>query len=168
MSSNDHYNAIASGYDELYGEEQKEKLQEFLTKIQLDDRIMFLDVGCGTGWTANELDVHWLGVEPAGALIAQAPVHIQAKIKRAKGEDLPFGDASFDIVLSLTALQNYDDPEKGIQELFRVCKPGGKLLLSFLKQSAKKEFLDACINKHTITDSWESTKDMMYICEKRI
>jgi SAM-dependent methyltransferase len=42
---------------------------------------------------------------------------------------LPFGDASFDAVVSLYTLEQAETPELAISEIFRVLKPGGRLVV---------------------------------------
>ena len=46
-----------------------------------------------------------------------------------RAESLPFEDASFDHVASLGALLYFDDPEGALDEIRRVIKPGGRLVL---------------------------------------
>ncbi|MGH3387498.1 MAG: methyltransferase domain-containing protein [Actinomadura sp.] len=43
---------------------------------------------------------------------------------------LPFGDASFDAILSVCAIEHFDDGGKSLDEMSRVLKPGGELLMS--------------------------------------
>ena len=45
------------------------------------------------------------------------------------GESLPFADASFDSVVCLSALLYFENPERGLQEMKRVLKPKGKLIV---------------------------------------
>lgn len=44
--------------------------------------------------------------------------------------DLPFEDGSYDIVLSTQVLEHVKDPQKVVQEMARVLKPGGHLFLT--------------------------------------
>jgi 2-polyprenyl-3-methyl-5-hydroxy-6-metoxy-1,4-benzoquinol methylase len=46
------------------------------------------------------------------------------------GESLPFGDASFDKVLCLDVFEHVADEQRVADEIFRVLKPGGTLVLS--------------------------------------
>ncbi|MFE6997301.1 class I SAM-dependent methyltransferase [Microbacterium sp. NPDC057659] len=48
----------------------------------------------------------------------------------ADATDLPFGDAEFDAVTMSYSLRNVQDPKKAIAELFRVTKPGGRLVIN--------------------------------------
>jgi len=47
------------------------------------------------------------------------------------GTPVPFDDASFDCAFCVDVVEHLPTPEKFVSELFRVLKPGGKLLLSF-------------------------------------
>jgi SAM-dependent methyltransferase len=49
-------------------------------------------------------------------------------VLRAPAEDLPFNDASFDVVVSTLVLCTVDDVPRALRELCRVLRPGGKLL----------------------------------------
>lgn len=48
---------------------------------------------------------------------------------RASGLDLPFRDDSFELVLSQAVLEHVPEPQRYIDEIFRVLQPGGTLLV---------------------------------------
>jgi ubiquinone/menaquinone biosynthesis C-methylase UbiE len=166
----DYYSEIAAGYNELHGQEQYEKLQEFLEKLALRGITLhgkLLDIGCGAGRSARLLAVDWHGIEPSVGLRAQADELIIKKIVIGKGEQLPWQDQEFDVILSLTALQNYDTPREGLAEIRRVAKQEAVILISFIKKSAKRDLLDRMIHANFIVlDFWEQSKDCMYICKQ--
>ena len=49
---------------------------------------------------------------------------------QADATDLPFADDEFDAVTMSYALRNVNDPKKALRELFRVTKPGGRLVIN--------------------------------------
>src|SRR6185436_10638854 len=55
---------------------------------------------------------------------------LQVSFKQADAEDLPFSDASFDVVLSTFGVMFAPNHEKAASELLRVCRPGGKIGLA--------------------------------------
>ncbi len=56
--------------------------------------------------------------------------HLQVAFKEADAEALPFADASFDVVLSTFGVMFTPNQEQAVQELLRVCRPGGKIGLA--------------------------------------
>lgn len=55
---------------------------------------------------------------------------LRLDIVQASVTDLPFEDDSFDLVCCLDVIEHVEDDTKGIQELVRVCKPGGTVFLT--------------------------------------
>jgi len=107
-----------------------------------------LEVGVGTGRFATLLGIH-IGVEPGKAMAEIAQRH-GIKVYRAKAENLPFGNESFDFILMVTTICFLEDPKQALKEAIRVLIPGGHIIIgmidrdSFLGQlyeSRKKESL---------------------------
>ncbi|MFC0445589.1 bifunctional demethylmenaquinone methyltransferase/2-methoxy-6-polyprenyl-1,4-benzoquinol methylase UbiE [Pseudidiomarina halophila] len=48
---------------------------------------------------------------------------------QANAEDLPFADDTFDIITIAFGLRNVTDKQKALESMFRVLKPGGRLLV---------------------------------------
>ena len=48
---------------------------------------------------------------------------------RGDAAKLPFGDASFDLVVTRLAIHHFDKPATIVHEMARVCKPGGRVIL---------------------------------------
>jgi SAM-dependent methyltransferase len=88
-----------------------------------------LDVGCGTGATTAALsrfgDVSGLDMGLAGLRHARAR---GLPVARGSADNLPAGDASFDIVVALDVLEHLDDDRRALGEILRVLRPGGILL----------------------------------------
>ncbi|CAN5731189.1 class I SAM-dependent methyltransferase [soil metagenome] len=114
------------------------------------DRI--LDVACGSGNAAliagrRFCDVH--GIDYVAELIERARLRASAEgldidFQVADAQDLPFSDASFDIVLSALGVMFAPDQEKAASELLRVCRPGGKIgLASWMPEAFGGDFFAA-------------------------
>jgi len=92
-----------------------------------------LDVGSGLGATVARLrarhGVDAWGVEPSGVQAARAG---SAHLVRARGEALPFRAGCFDAVFCECVLSLLPDAGAGMNEFFRVLRPGGFLVLADL------------------------------------
>jgi 2-polyprenyl-6-hydroxyphenyl methylase / 3-demethylubiquinone-9 3-methyltransferase len=103
-----------------------------LGKVDLDRR-RFLDAGCGTGLfsqaaKARGAEVTAMDVGPN--LLAR--VQEKCRCETAVGDvlALPFPDARFDVVLCTEVIEHTPRPQTAIDELARVLRPGGTLVLT--------------------------------------
>jgi demethylmenaquinone methyltransferase / 2-methoxy-6-polyprenyl-1,4-benzoquinol methylase len=102
-----------------------------------------LDVACGSGKLAAELARTAQGVTVAGLdfsprMLEQArAAHPQIEFTEGDALDLPFPDARFDAATIAFGLRNLADPERGLKEMRRVVKPGGRMVvLEFVRPPA--------------------------------
>jgi ubiquinone/menaquinone biosynthesis C-methylase UbiE len=155
-----YYNEIASGYNELHGEEQRKKMQiveQILDKLK-PKKEEILDVGCGTGISTP---TGAFAVDPNIELLKQHPGYPD-KTTCAKAEQLPFKDKQFDVVISLTAIHNFDDIEKGLREIKRV---GKRYILSVLKKANEFEKIKKLITTmFDIKETIEEEHDIIFVC----
>ncbi len=94
-----------------------------------------LDLGCGEGRFCRLLQgsVETLvGLDPTPSLIARATELGRAHYVLGRAEDLPFGDASFDMVVSYLSLLDIEGIEAALDEVRRVLRPGGHFLIANL------------------------------------
>ena len=65
----------------------------------------------------------------SGRMRAEAEGH-SVRFQEADAENLPFGDASFDVVMSTFGVMFTPNQEQAARELARVCRPGGRIGLA--------------------------------------
>ena len=100
-----------------------------------------LDVACGSGKLALELrrlagpGGEVVGLDFSAAMLAVA--HRRAagpRYVRGDALQLPFPDASFDAATIAFGLRNLADPQRGLEEMLRVLRPGGHaVVLEFVR-----------------------------------
>lgn len=112
--------------------------EEFMAHLPLRRGDRLLDTACGTGnlaVIARRAGCEVQGLDIATNLIAQARTRARAEglnITYTEGdaEALPYPDASFDVVVSMYGVMFTPQPERIVDELRRVTKPGGMIALA--------------------------------------
>ncbi|MFZ1676692.1 MAG: class I SAM-dependent methyltransferase, partial [Saprospiraceae bacterium] len=93
----------------------------------------YLDVGCGTGNYTIPLSkkgLKFTGVDPSEVMLNEAKSKSQ-EIEWINGsvESLPFADNIFDGAIATLTVHHWNNIEKGFKELFRVLKPGSRVVI---------------------------------------
>jgi ubiquinone/menaquinone biosynthesis C-methylase UbiE len=119
-----------------------------LKHVQVEKQFTILDVGCGGGRTIQKLaalatEGMVYGVDYAPGSVAASRVKNaqlikagQVEIKQASVSQLPFPEARLDLVTAVETQYYWPDLVKDMQEILRVLKPGGKLIV--IAESYKK------------------------------
>ncbi len=99
-----------------------------------------LDVACGSGKLTAELNRAAaggvvIGLDFSGRMLEVASAAEPApSYVRGDGLRLPFPDGTFDAVTVAFGLRNYADPQRGLCEMHRVLRPGGRaVVLEFVR-----------------------------------
>jgi 2-polyprenyl-6-hydroxyphenyl methylase/3-demethylubiquinone-9 3-methyltransferase len=108
-----------------------------------------LDVGCGGGFTCEFLSnrgAQVYGIDQSTPCIDAAKVHaekIGLPITYCAGvaEALPFGDASFDVVVCVDVLEHVDSPTRTVEEIGRVLKPGGYFCFDTINRTMRSRLI---------------------------
>jgi demethylmenaquinone methyltransferase / 2-methoxy-6-polyprenyl-1,4-benzoquinol methylase len=92
-----------------------------------------LDVAAGTGASSAAYAKHGasvVAVDFSPGMIAEGRKrHPKIEFVEADAEHLPFGDDEFDAVTISFGLRNVNDPKAALAEMYRVLKPGGRLVI---------------------------------------
>lgn len=92
-----------------------------------------LDIACGTGTSTLPLaksGATVVGIDFSPEMIAEAGKrHPRIEFRQADAMKLPFGDDEFDAVTISFGLRNVQDPKQALAEMYRVLKPGGRLVV---------------------------------------
>ncbi len=112
--------------------------EEFVARLGLHAGMRVLDVACGTGnlsLPAASAGAAVTGVDIATNLLEQARERAAAAglsitFDEGDAEQLPYPDASFDVVMSMFGAMFAPRSELAAAELTRVCKPGGTIAMA--------------------------------------
>lgn len=109
-----------------------------LSWAKLPKRLNILELGCGVGHTSRYLNKilkpkQYTATDKDAETIRQAENRNDQKsriiFQVADVEKLIFPDKSFDAVIEMNVLHTFTNWKKGVREIHRVLKPGGKLIL---------------------------------------
>jgi SAM-dependent methyltransferase len=111
---------------------------DFLARLAVAPGTRMLDVACGAGQIAipaARAGARVTGVDIASNLIEQARERaaaegVEVRFDEGDAEMLPYGDAEFDLVVSLIGAMFAPRPESVAAELVRVCRPGGRIVMA--------------------------------------
>jgi len=116
-----------------------------------------LDVGCGSSKILGSLPHHSVGLDILSRKLRYSR-RFGAPLVHASGQHLPFPDASFSCVLSSQVIEHVPKDSPMIDELCRVLKPGGRLVLGTPDYSRREwvylekiheRIVPGAVNEHT-------------------
>lgn len=122
------YDRSADTYDAIFTPLQRPKILALRDALPADAQGPTLDVGAGTGLVARLIGGDPVQVDLSLGMLARAT----GRRALADLHALPFPDAVFGIVWSVTSLIDFVDPAPAVRELIRVLSPGGYLAISVL------------------------------------
>jgi 2-polyprenyl-3-methyl-5-hydroxy-6-metoxy-1,4-benzoquinol methylase len=101
-----------------------------------------LDIGCGAGVDTifaammTGLSGKVVGIDLVSEMLKRAEVNLalsdlnNVTFREASAEDLPFQDENFEVVTSNGVFNLVPDKGRALSEVFRVLKPGGRLMIA--------------------------------------
>lgn len=138
---------IAEAYENFYEDETGQKIDQIeqrllsrhLKRLEITE---LLELGCGSGhWTRFfcEKGFRVTAVDESDSMleIAKKNKPLNCEFLKADATQLPFPDNSFSIITSVTMLEFVEDVTKVSNEIDRVLKPGGTLILGCLNANSE-------------------------------
>jgi demethylmenaquinone methyltransferase/2-methoxy-6-polyprenyl-1,4-benzoquinol methylase len=170
------YNSTSSFYDDRYRKIQNEKFELHFKNTNFNCKTL-LDAGCGTGLLFEYISslngnnsgrtLRYCGIDISWKMLK----HFYNKIKKIKNkintnlilgdiENLPFREDKFNLIFSITSLQNLQDLKKGLKEIIRVGKENTTLKLSILRKQLNLEELITYLNSRIINLKTENLNEV--------
>jgi len=118
-------------------------VKQIIDCIPNDRKLYLLDAGCGTGLLVEKLkeerpDITAEGIDFSASMLSIAKSkNTGAIFKEADlNEPLPYEDNTFDIITSIHVIYNVLNPKKTIEELKRILKKNGILIIASPKKNS--------------------------------
>ena len=132
------YNRLAPKYDRLWQFYTVRTIRETLSRTELEGSSIVLDIGCGTGALLDEVQQRKYGILTYGCdlsleMLRQTSQKVNGNLLHVSLADaaaLPYPSDRFDTVFSTSVFHFIRNPQKAIQEMYRVLKPNGQLILT--------------------------------------
>ena len=107
---------------------QNSWFREMVSFISQDGSV--LDNGCGVGHLAEFLPTdNKVGFDISSEMLIKAGERLP-HVVRGNSQHLPFGSETFDIIFCRALLHHLQDPQAGIDEMSRVLKKGGEIIIA--------------------------------------
>ena len=137
---------MAATMDDLY------RLAAEYARLRTDDRL--LDVACGSGAFLHRYARnvnHVAGIDKSDIQLKLAHRTLRdriglgtAEIVQGDAGELPWDDDSFSVVTCLLGLEFFTDPQQALAEMFRVLRPGGRMVVTFWIDEDDEECVREC------------------------
>ncbi len=130
------FNRWAPSYDRPLFQYWMKKFQiPVIQEIDFTKEPSVLDISCGTGELLNSLvqfgSGEFFGIDLAEKMLEKARTKLPAKVNLQKADvhALPFKENTFDYTITTEAFHHYYDQKKALEEMSRVTKKGGKVIV---------------------------------------
>ena len=164
------YDKLAKVYDLVFGPTLHPGRLRAIERMNIQPGERVLEVGVGTGINLSLYPAHAeiTGIDFSDAMLEKARERSARKglrntrLQQMDAADLKFADDSFDIVYAPYLISVVPDPVKVAQEMRRVCRPGGRIIIlnHFLSPSAILSRLERWISPFTIHIGFKSDLDL--------
>ena len=165
------YDKLAKVYDLTFGPSLHPGRLQAIQRMGITGQDRVLEVGVGTGINLSlyPRDATVIGIDFSSSMLEKAreraarkDVPHSLRLLQMDAADLKFADDSFDIVYAPYLISVVPDPVKVAQEMRRVCRPGGRIVIlnQFLSPNPILSRLERSISPFTIHIGFKSDLDL--------
>ncbi len=136
MSKIEAFEKYADSYDKWFDKNSGvyNSEVEVIRQLLPSSKGKWVEVGVGSGKFSVPLGIK-VGVEPSEKMATKAK-ELGIKVFSGIAEDLPLPDNDFDLVLMVTTICFVDDINRSFQEVRRVLKYGGSIIVGFVDKES--------------------------------
>ncbi len=131
------YSDLSGLYDHVFTRVFSRRIEYVLRNLGIRPGDRGLEVGIGTGLSLDAYPSHCrvTGIDLSAEMLEHAakkydPLrHSHIELRQMDGMNLEYEDATFDFVTAFHVVTVVPDPKRLVDEMTRVCKPDGKLVI---------------------------------------
>lgn len=131
------YNRIAPVYDFMEGLVERSRYgiwRELLWSKVKGNKILEVGVGTGKNFPYYPANAEITAIDFSEKMLSRARQKVKKQgleigLQQMDVQNMSFEDDTFDTVVATFVFCSVPDPVKGLMEIKRICKPGGKVLL---------------------------------------
>jgi len=164
------YDKLAKVYDLTFGPTLHPGRLQAIKRMNIQSGERVLEVGVGTGINLDlyPRDAAITGIDYTASMLEKARERAAkregtpARLLQMDAADLKFSEDSFDIVYAPYLISVVPDPVKVAQEMHRVCRPGGRVIIlnHFLSPNALLSRVERWISPATIHIGFKADLDL--------
>lgn len=164
------YEKLSLFYDLAFGPALQAGRRRAIDRMALAPGARILEVGVGTGVNIGlyPADCSVVGIDLSAPMLEKAYERVartdaqHVTLLRMDAADLKFFDSTFDIVYAPYLISVVPDPVRVAQEMRRVCRPGGRILIlnHFLSQHPVVSRIERLISPFTVHVGFKADLDL--------
>lgn len=169
------YDFFIKSYCFFHGATESKFRKEYLDELQIKKDDNVLEVSIGTGGNIPYLPTHanYYGLDLSIGMLKKCQKnlkkwHRHVELCLGDAEHLPYQNNSFDKVYHMGGFNFFSDKKKAIDEMIRVTKPGGKILIVDENRKAFEPFIHWPLLKKLLKPMGQKTEVPVKLIPPRI